>query len=81
MDMFVEYCKTLKKKTYSLKNIYEYMNKEISGDGKERMFKKVFSEFVVWFLRRRYTTYVVQSCHCKEEEAYIRGKNVLAYLP
>ena len=81
IEMFVSYCKTLQKKTYSLKNIYQYMNKDTSVDGKERMFKEVFREFVVWFLRKRYTTYVVQSCHCKEEEAYIRGKNVLAYLP
>ena len=80
LEEFLDYCEKMKKKEYGLKDIYCYMDYK-KNEGKERTLKKMFQEFVVWFLERRYSVYVLRSDQCEHKEKYMKGKNTLRYLP
>lgn len=70
----------MKSVDYSLKDIYYYMNYQ-EGDEKERALKEIFHHFMVWFIDRGYTLSILTSDQCEHKELYLRGKNLLRYLP
>lgn len=51
------------------------------GTREEKQKKKMLNEFFVWFLRKRYTIEIIKSEQCEFKEIYLRGKNLLRYLP
>ena len=80
IEEFEDFCRSLEKKEFSLKNLYSFMNFD-QAEGKEKTLKKIFQQFVEWFLDRRYSVHIITSDQCEHKEKYLKGKNMLRYLP
>lgn len=76
----VDYFEKMKDLNYSLKDIYYFMNFR-EGNEKEKALKEIFHDFMVWFTDREYTLSVLTSDQCEHKNLYLRGKNMLRYLP
>ena len=67
--------------SFGLGRVYDILNVE-EGNQEEIKIKKVFSYFCKWFLRKRYPVYLVKESRVTDKKiSYVKGKNILMYLP
>ena len=81
MPIFLKFCEKKKsEKKFGLKDIYSFMNPDESK-GIEKTCKFICQEYFIWFLTKRFSIHVITSDQCEEKDAYIKGANMLKYLP
>lgn len=76
----LKFCSTLKGKNCTLAEIFDLLN-FASSFGRERTIKRTIYIFLNKYLGKYYSLKVLRSDQCEHKEKYLKGKNILRYLP
>ena len=79
-DAAKQYYKQRQEQTIGLTNLCNLLNYN-EGSADEKMYKKAFHIFYLWFMRRCYPVHILTTGKLQHADVYWRAKNVLIYLP